>query len=49
LLTARSWYQGQNAEAAEAALKEAVTNVITGEATVQEALNLAAQKVTATL
>jgi len=49
LLTAQSWYKGKNALNAESALKEMISNVVSGAKTMQEAIELGAQKVDQTL
>lgn len=49
VLTAKSWYKGKNATAAEAAMKEIITSVLKGVKTAAEALNLGVQKVNQTL
>jgi ABC-type glycerol-3-phosphate transport system substrate-binding protein len=49
LLTAKSWYKGKNAPAAETAIQQMITDVIKGTYTIPEAINLAVQKVNQTL
>ncbi|MFA5133383.1 MAG: extracellular solute-binding protein [Patescibacteria group bacterium] len=49
LLTAKSWYKGKNATAAEDAMKQMITEVIRGTYTIPEAINLGVQKVNQTL
>lgn len=49
VLTAKSWYRGKNAGAAEQALKDMITSIISGAKTMAEAINLGVQKVNQTL
>lgn len=48
-LTARSWYRGKNPQAAEQAYKQAITDIIGGFRTVEEAVTGAAQTISQTL
>lgn len=48
VLTARSWYRGKNAAAAEEALRVMIEQVAGGKAKPEEAINLAAQKINET-
>lgn len=49
ILTAKSWYRGKNALAAEAAMRDLITDVLTGNRTLPEAMNIAVSKVNQTL
>jgi multiple sugar transport system substrate-binding protein len=49
LLTAKSWYKGKNAIAAEQAIKNMITAVLQGIQSATEAVNLGVQKVNQTL
>lgn len=49
ILTAKSWYHGADAAAAESALKELITTVLAGTLQPQAAVSLAASKVNQTL
>ena len=49
LLTAKSWYKGKNADTAESAIKEMITNIISGTKTVIQAIELGVQKVNQTI
>ncbi len=49
VLTAKSWYHGKNALAAEQAIKDIITSVISGARIAADAINLGAQKVNQTL
>lgn len=49
VLTAKSWYRGRNAPAAEQVIKEMITAVISGAKTMTDAINLGVQKVNQTL
>ncbi len=48
LLTAQSWYHGQNPAAAEAAFADLINTVVSGQLTVREAVQIAASKVSQT-
>lgn len=49
ILTAKSWYHGRNALAAEQAMRDLITDVLTGNRTLPEAMNIAVSKVNQTL
>lgn len=48
VLTAKSWYQGRNPQAAEEVFQEMISAVVEGKNTVEEAVNFAAQKMNQT-
>ena len=49
LLTAKSWYKGKDAVAAENIFKEMISNVIKGVRTAKEAMDLSIPKINQTL
>lgn len=49
VLTAESWYRGRDPKAAEEAMRTLIDQVVKGETTPEAALNLAAEKINATL
>lgn len=49
LLTAKSWYHGHDANAMELIFKEMIEGVISGQATIVDAVNLAAKKIQQTV
>lgn len=49
ILTADSWYQGKDANAAETILEEMIDTVLAGDLTAKEAINLAAGRVNQTI
>ena len=48
VLTAKSWYRGRDADAADAGLKELITNTVTGALLPEDALNFAARVIAQT-
>jgi multiple sugar transport system substrate-binding protein len=49
VLTARSWYHGQDANAAELIIGEMIDSVVNGEAEIEEAISLGAKRVQQTM
>jgi len=49
LLTAKSWYRGNDSNAAELVIKELIDKIVKGESNIPKAMNLAAKKVQQTI
>lgn len=49
LLTAKSWYKGNDSNAAEIVIKELIDKVVSGKEKIEDAMNIAAQKVQQTI
>jgi ABC-type glycerol-3-phosphate transport system substrate-binding protein len=49
LLTAKSWYKGNDSNAAEIVIKDLIDKIVNGESDIAKAINLAAQKVQQTI